>query len=76
MNPLIKDHLEEMATIALSKYFGVNTMPTVENIGKMLHGMNWELAKDPFSKQFLENIAYNSKESFHLVLYLQYTHNK
>jgi hypothetical protein len=76
MNPLTKAYLEERATEALSKYFGVNTMPTVENIGKMLHGMNWELAKDPFSKQFLENVAYNSSESFHLVLYLQYTHNK
>lgn len=76
MNPLTKDYLEERVTEVLSEYFGRNTMPTVENIGKMLHGINWELAKDPFSKEFLENVAYNASESFYLVLYLQYTHKK
>jgi ribosomal protein S8 len=42
-----------------------------EYLGLFLCGVNYELAENPFSKEFLENVAYNSKDSFHAVLWLQ-----
>lgn len=51
------------------------TTITVETVGRFLCGVNWELAKNPFSKEFLENVAYNSSESMQAILWLQLNHN-
>ena len=44
---------------------------TTEDIGNVLCGINWELAKKPFSEEFLCNVAYNKPESFQAVMLLQ-----
>jgi hypothetical protein len=51
---------------------------TQKRVANMLCGENAHLAENPFSKEFLENVSYNSNRSFKLVLYLQllYIDNK
>jgi hypothetical protein len=55
-----------------NELFGTTTV-NVETVGRFLCGVNWELAKKPFSKEFLENVAYNSTESMYAILWLQLT---
>ena len=64
-------YLQVKVDYVLNEYFNEPRDVTVENVGKMLCGVNWELAKKPFSKEFIENVAYNSTNSFYLVLWLQ-----
>ena len=45
-----------------------------KNVSSLLCGENADLGKNPFSQEFLENVAYNSEKSFALVLYLQLTY--
>jgi hypothetical protein len=44
---------------------------TTEDIGYVLCGENWELAKEPFSEEFLCNVAYNNTSSYQAVILLQ-----
>lgn len=44
---------------------------TVNTVGLFLHGQNYELAKLPFSQEFLTNVAYNSPGSMHCIIWLQ-----
>ena len=44
---------------------------TTEKVGRWLCGENHHLAKDPTSKKFIENVMYNSTNSFYGVLFLQ-----
>ena len=64
-------YLQVKVDYVLNEYFNEPRDVTVENVGKMLCGVNWELAKKPFSKEFIENVAYNTTNSFYLVLWLQ-----
>lgn len=43
-------------------------------VAEWLCGVNYTLADNPFSKEFLANVAYNSSESMIGVLYLQMCH--
>lgn len=55
----------------------INMPATIENIGHFLcGGANWELAKEPFSKEFLCNVAYNHSRCYEVVMFLQLTHLK
>jgi hypothetical protein len=51
--------------------YGYSNKLTVKNIGSFLCGINWELALDPFSEEFLNNVAHNGEESKPFVAYLQ-----
>jgi hypothetical protein len=44
---------------------------TVETVGKFLCGENWELAKQPFSYEFLSNVSYSGSNAMHSILWLQ-----
>jgi hypothetical protein len=44
---------------------------STQSLGSFLCGENWELANYPFSKEFLTNVAYNGKDSMHIILLLQ-----
>ena len=61
-------HLEsQIRTVRDSPHMQVN----VETVGVWLCGENWELAKKPFSKQFLMNVAFNGPDSLCGILWLQ-----
>jgi hypothetical protein len=47
------------------------TSVTVETVGQFLHGQNAFLAKEPFSVEFLTDVAYNSPASMRCILWLQ-----
>jgi hypothetical protein len=59
--------------ILLNKGFTARNVD-FKTVSKFLCGQNWKLAKDPFSKKFLENVAYNSTGSMHAILWLQLNH--
>ena len=43
----------------------------VKEIGEILCGENWELALHPFSREFLENVAFNGLTSMRAIIWLQ-----
>lgn len=44
---------------------------TTDEVAVLLCGENKALAENPFSEEFLKNVAYNSDNSKNLILYLQ-----
>lgn len=66
-------HLKNNARNILIEYYGVeDVIVDFHNISGMLCGINRMLCKEPFSKEFLSNVAYNSIASAPLILFLQY----
>ena len=65
------EYIENKVEIYLSGYFNKKTEVTIKKVGQLLCGSNWKLAKNPTSKEFLENVAYNSPDSMILILWLQ-----
>ena len=47
---------------------------TVKTVGQWLCGMNYHLAEEPFSQDFLCNVAYNSRDCMWGILWLQLQH--
>ena len=67
-NTHMKDTLAKLEErILTNEIFGYKEV-TVKTVGLFLCGMDAELANQPFSQEFLENVAYNSKESMHAIL--------
>jgi len=48
---------------------------TKENIAKWLCGENYKFADNPYSTEFLCNVAFNSGDSLAGVIYLQLSYN-
>ena len=63
----LKERISDMYDIPIDKI-------SHKNVSSLLCGENADLAKNPFSQEFLENVVYNSDKSFALVLYLQLTY--
>lgn len=57
----------------LSEMFGLQHV-TIEAAGRYLCGENYCLARNPFSKEFLENVSYNGPSSMKFILWLQLSH--
>ena len=76
LNPILinsfNSEMNELERIELDNILNEIEEPlTIKSIGSFLCGENWEWARDPFSKEFLNNVAYNGEESKILVTYLQ-----
>jgi len=65
------DYLTKEVSTILEEMGYTNTTPTIKLVGRVLCGENWKLAENPFSQAFLENVAYNSDNSFKLIIWLQ-----
>ena len=59
----------ENLSIAIASEFDIEVTPKM--VASILCGENMQLAENPFSRLFLENVAHNSNRSFKAVLYLQ-----
>lgn len=68
------NHITSKAKETLSNHYHVEIEPTVESCGQFLLGDNYDLALNPFSKEFLENVQHNFEKSYYLVLWLQLNH--
>jgi hypothetical protein len=73
----IKDRIEVQYTIAHLEsklqetiYFK-NTPINIRTVGRFLCGENWELAKYPFSPEFITNVAFNGEGSMYAILLVQ-----
>lgn len=47
---------------------------TVENLGQFICGVNWKFAYEPFSREFLNNVAFNTDSSMAAIIWLQLNH--
>lgn len=70
------DFLTKKTKEALNDHRGKPTEVTLESVGRMLCGVNWQIAKNPLSIDFISNIAFNSSKSFYPVLWLQLSYTK
>lgn len=67
----MKERALEVLKERITKDLGTTDF-SVFNLGSILCGsMNADLAKDPFSAEFLQNVTYNSLNSMSAILYLQ-----
>jgi hypothetical protein len=73
---MVMSALEDLEEKILENKNYTYTNISIENLGMFLCGVNHELAKNPFSKDFLENVAYNSKDSMYAILWLQLNYLK
>lgn len=69
---MTETHLYQKCKEALTDYFEKEVEVTVKNVGTMLCGVNFHKALNPFSPEFLAHVAFNSKNSFYPLLWLQY----
>lgn len=69
-------HLEEVLEGMIPSGTFPFSVITVETVGKWLCGMNWKLAEQPFSSEFLCNVAYDAPECMYGIIWLQLNYTK
>ena len=65
------EYLRALVHKQLKEKYGENVEFSLKQIGKLLCGDEWKLAKRPLSQEFLEHVSFNERNSYHAVLYLQ-----